>query len=134
MREIANVTATYDGEQVEDHDDIGRGAFDSLLHSGDEIVIHEVHDQDQLDDLKERYSDDWEETVVFADDGEDQSEEQDTDESLFASDDSECRHVDCEEEPKMAAKCDTGQTKYYCGDHAGGTHAGHAYVEEWVEA
>jgi len=52
-------------------------------------------------------------------------------EHLFASDDSECRHVDCSETPDMAAECDTGQTKYYCEEHAGGRRAGHALVEEW---
>jgi len=54
-------------------------------------------------------------------------------EHMFASDDSECRHVDCSETPDMAAECDTGQTKYYCEEHGGSRRAGHALVEEWRE-
>lgn len=64
---------------------------------------------------------------------EDHYEKDDGSGHMFASDDSECRHSGCEETPDMAAECDTGQTKYYCEEHAGGRRAGHAYVEEWRE-
>lgn len=43
----------------------------------------------------------------------------------------ECRYSGCDETAEMAADCDTGQTKHYCSDHAGGRLAGHARVEEW---
>jgi len=134
--QIANVTATYDGEQVEDHDDVTRGAFSSLLHSGDEIVIHEVHDQDQVGDLEERYTDDWEEKVTVktsAEGDEGDEAEQEEDQNVAGDDDNECRHVDCDGDANMVAHCDTGQKKHYCHEHAGGARAGHALVETWEE-
>lgn len=53
---------------------------------------------------------------------------------MFATDDSQCRRSGCESTPDMAADCDTGQTKYYCNEHAGGPRAGNARVDEWREA
>ena len=54
--QIANVTATFDGDQVEDHDDITSPDFASLLQAGDEIIVHEIHDETQVQKLKKRYS------------------------------------------------------------------------------
>lgn len=62
-----------------------------------------------------------------------EEEKEDDSEHMFASDDSECRNANCSESPDMAAECDTGQTKYYCEDHAGGRRAGNARVENWRE-
>lgn len=45
----------------------------------------------------------------------------------------ECLNAGCEAGADLAAVCDTGQVKHYCGEHGGGRRAGHAWVEEWVE-
>lgn len=72
---IATVTATVEGEQVEDNNEIARGGLSSLLGSifDDEdvsVVIHEVHDEEQVEDLKARYSDRWEARVESESEGE----------------------------------------------------------------
>lgn len=60
MEGIATITATLEGEQVKDHESANRGDLTSLLGSiftdGDvSVTIHEVHDMDQLEDVKARY-------------------------------------------------------------------------------
>lgn len=42
-----------------------------------------------------------------------------------------CQNASCEKNATKVAHCDTGQTKHYCDDHAGGRKAGIATVNEW---
>jgi len=53
---IANVTATKEGETLEDNANIGRPALCNLLNYADEIVIHAIHDGEVVEDVKARYS------------------------------------------------------------------------------
>jgi len=61
---IATVTATVEGEQVETESDVNRGTLTSLLGSIFEnedvaVVVHEIHNDDQIEDIKSRYADRW---------------------------------------------------------------------------
>lgn len=79
MTKIATVSATIEGEQVEDHTEIDRRGLSSILGAifDDEdvsFVVHEVHDEEQIEDLKARYSNRWEARVE--DDSEDDGSEE----------------------------------------------------------
>jgi hypothetical protein len=131
--EVANVTATHSGELVEVNEDIGSTKFASLLFNGDEIVIHDVHNEEWMQDKKERYGDEWDEKVRFevGDDGGDEDGEEETANADAVP--ATCRASGCDESPTMVAHCDTGQEKYFCDEHSGGRMAGIARAEEWVE-
>ena len=56
---VANVTAVQNGKTVLDHEDANDADVSSLLQFGDEIVIHEVHDEDMLETTRGRAPDEW---------------------------------------------------------------------------
>lgn len=61
---IATVTASVEGEQVENENAIKRRGLASLLGSifNDDdvsVTIHEVHNIDQVEDLRNRYTRRW---------------------------------------------------------------------------
>lgn len=129
--QVANVTATKDEETLENTADISEDDLAALLDYADEILVHEVHDEEWVEDRKSRYSAEWDEkvTVLGGENTEDESTEED---DVDDSDAPECRHARCDAGATKKAVCDTGQEKHYCDDHAGGRKAGHATVEEWV--
>lgn len=109
---IANVTAVYDGELVEVNDDVDRGKMSTLLSRGDEVVIHEVLHEEQIEDLKARYPDDWEETVRFDDAGDAAGagdEAADEDEAC-----SHCGRDDCDGERAFRVTLATNQDVFRC--------------------
>jgi len=60
MDGIATITATLEGETVEDNSVVNRGSLTSLLASlfdNDDvsITIHDIHNTDQIEDIKARY-------------------------------------------------------------------------------
>ena len=55
VHEIVNVTATKDGETLEDNADIGGAAFASLLDYADDITVHAVLDKDAYQKKKDYY-------------------------------------------------------------------------------
>ncbi|SIR99909.1 hypothetical protein SAMN05421858_5077 [Haladaptatus litoreus] len=61
---IANITAIHSGNEVENHNDVPGTDLASLLHFGDKITIHEVHDEEQLNGFKRRYPTEWDEKVT----------------------------------------------------------------------
>lgn len=116
---IANVTATYDGELVEVDSDVPRSSLASLLHSGDEIVIHEVLHGDQIDDLKDRYSGEWEEKVRFESDDDSESEAEEWDGNGPKPDigtPGQCTTATCDAEAEVGVRVNTGQVRHYCQD------------------
>lgn len=128
-----------DDEGAQDSEDQSKNVADPTPEHVEEVGYNEAAGQAQQAEAQRLFSDggevqveDGEEDEQATDEAE-ESERNDASEHMFASDDSECRRVDCDETPEMAAECDTGQTKYYCGEHAGGRQAGHARVEEWRE-
>lgn len=79
-REIANVTATFDGELVEEKDDVSKVALCSLVGAGDcgstsTVTVHEIHDEDEFADVRRRYSNEFEELVTMDVDGEDNDDD-----------------------------------------------------------
>lgn len=83
-REIANVTATFDGELVEEEDDVSKVALCSLVGAGDcgstsTVTVHEIHDEDEFADVRRRYSNEFEEVVTMDVDGEDKDDDPDED-------------------------------------------------------
>ena len=127
--QIANVTATKDDETLENAADITDTDLACLLDYADQIIVHEIHNEEWVEDRKARYPTEWEEKVtVLAESSAESGAETDDGEE----DEATCRNVNCDETPTQKAICDQGQEKHYCDEHAGGHRAGHAPVEEWV--
>lgn len=127
--QVANVTATKDGETLENAADIKETQLACLLDYADQILVHEVHNEEWFEDRKARYPSEWDEKVTVLAESDDESDANTDDED---DDGPSCRHVRCDETATQKAVCDQGQEKHYCDDHAGGNRAGHAPVEEWV--
>jgi len=132
---VANITATYDGELVEINEDVRSSALCTLLSNGDEIVIHEIHDEEYIEELRTfRYPAEWEDKIRFEDSTADIEPDADEENEDTKDDEAEtCLNVNCNANAMMVAHCGTGQEMAYCDEHAGGRRAGHARVEEWVE-
>lgn len=65
---IATITATLEGEQVETDSDVNRGTLTSLLgtvfdNDDVEVVVHDIHDNEQIEDIQARYGDRWDARV-----------------------------------------------------------------------
>jgi hypothetical protein len=124
---IANVTATKDDETLENAADIKATDLAALLDYADEVLVHEVHQEEWVEDRKARYPEEWAEKVTMLAEPEDNpADDEDCDVGPT------CRNANCDETATQKAVCDQGQEKHYCDDHAGGHRAGHAPVEEWV--
>ena len=125
--QVANVTATKDGETLENAADITDTDLACLLDYADQILVHEIHIEEWAEDRKARYPDEWDEKVTVLAESDDESDADDED-----GETPNCRNVNCDETATQKAICDQGQEKHYCDGHAGGSRAGHAPVEEWV--
>lgn len=124
---IANVTATKDDETLENAADIKATDLAALLDYADKVLVHEVHQEEWVEDRKARYPEEWAEKVTMLAEPEDNSADDEN-----GDDGPTCRNVNCDKTATQKAVCDQGQEKHYCDDHAGGHRAGHAPVEEWV--
>jgi hypothetical protein len=124
--QVANVTATKDGETLENAADIKATDLATLLGYADQILVHEVYEEEWVEDRKARYPAEWDEKVTVLADSDDETDEERGEHAPT------CRNVNCDKTATQKAICDQGQEKHYCDDHAGGHRAGHAPVEEWV--
>lgn len=128
--QVANVTATKDGETLENAADVSESDLAALLDYADDILVHEVYNEEWVEDRKARYPAEWDGKVTLLTDttgeGEGSKNGENDDEGTT------CRHADCDADATQKAVCEQGQEKHYCDEHAGGRRAGHALVEEWV--